>query len=78
MLFALNMQDVHPLRRWLLEHRIKAVEFADRIGVSGSAVSQWLNGQRVPSLRQAVEISDATSGAVQPRDLLPPPQPSPE
>jgi DNA-binding transcriptional regulator YdaS (Cro superfamily) len=70
------MSEIHPLRRWLFDHQMTGLAFAEKVGVSGAAVSQWVNGVRVPSLDLAIKIEDATGGAVKARDMLAPAQAS--
>ena len=64
------MADIHPLNRWLIEHKMTARTFAAQLGVSGAAVSQWINRHRSPGLEMAFRIQDATDGAVRARDMV--------
>lgn len=45
------------------EHRklrgLTAVEFAERVGVSGGAISHWETGRYAPSLEMQIAIADA-------------------
>jgi transcriptional regulator with XRE-family HTH domain len=64
------MSKIHPLRLWLIEHKMTARTFAAQLGVSGGAVSQWIHRQRSPGLEMAFRIQDATDGAVRARDMV--------
>jgi DNA-binding transcriptional regulator YdaS (Cro superfamily) len=50
------------LKAYLKTHKAKAL--AEAIGVSPSYLSDMKKGNRVPSLRVAFAIEDATQGAV--------------
>ena len=62
--------EIHPLRRWLMEHNEGVGAFAARIGVAQSSVSQWLRRNRMPRGIHMAEILKATGGAVTPGDLV--------
>jgi len=61
---------IHPLRRWLFEHQSTMLEFADRIGVSQSYLSEFLRGKKSPSAEVMKRIVAATDGAVTPNDCV--------
>ena len=44
-------------------------EFADKVGCTEAAISQYVNGLRMPSLVVALRIQEATMGLVSCRDL---------
>jgi DNA-binding transcriptional regulator YdaS (Cro superfamily) len=46
-------------------------EFADRVGCTQGAVSQWLMGKNKPSPKRAIDIERATDGAVTAEELCP-------
>lgn len=52
------------LRKYLDEHEETQSAFAERAGVSGGALSDWLAGKRGPDITSAVAIQEATGGAV--------------
>ncbi|MFV0623763.1 helix-turn-helix domain-containing protein [Sphingomonas sp. ac-8] len=58
------------LRAWLRREGMSVRQFAEKIGEPDSIVRKWVYGQRQPSLRKAVAISELTSGEVRANDLL--------
>lgn len=58
------------LSEWFTKPDAKKSKFADRIGLTPSAVTQLCNGDFEPRLRTAVAIEDATGGEVTVRELL--------
>jgi DNA-binding transcriptional regulator YdaS (Cro superfamily) len=59
------------LDTWIRETDTKATDLAERVGLTEASISRIRRGLQTPSLEQAVKISDATGGAVQPHELLP-------
>ncbi len=59
---------MEPLRTYLKTH--KAIALAQAVGISQSYLSDIKNGNRVPSLRVAFAIEDATQGAVPARSWV--------
>lgn len=55
---------------YLKDRNETVVEFAARLGEAENTVRKIVYGQRQPSLPLAVKISAATSGAVQPGELV--------
>lgn len=64
------MGIVHPLAAWLETNPVTRIEFARRIEISESFLSQILSKARRPSLDVAVRIEIATAGAVPASALL--------
>jgi DNA-binding transcriptional regulator YdaS (Cro superfamily) len=60
---------MHPLADYLSRNHIKLKDFARRLKVTPSRVSQICGGE-LPSLELAVAIEAATSGAVRPADMM--------
>lgn len=60
----------HPLSRWLSAHNRTAASFAKELGLTQSALSLWLSGQRTPSSHNMMLILSATNGAVTPNKLV--------
>ena len=58
------------LADYLKENGLTQREFASRIGRSRSYVSMLLSGRKVPGLRTAKSIQDATGGQVSAFSLL--------
>lgn len=59
------------LLRYLRETGMSQAELARRLGVTRSAVNQWLSGATAPSTQQITRIARVTEGAVGPADLIP-------
>lgn len=55
------MGAVEALKRYLEDHKVTQVEFAERMGVKQSTVSDWLNGHITPSTKNLRAISAATN-----------------
>jgi DNA-binding transcriptional regulator YdaS (Cro superfamily) len=53
------------LRDWLHTNRVTYKAFGESIGLHPSQVCRLANRQRVPTLRQAVDIRAATQGDVE-------------
>ena len=66
--FSRRVQDMEQLRTYLKKH--KANVLAEAIGISPSYLSDIKKGNRVPSLRVAFAIEDATEGAVPARSWV--------
>ena len=58
------MTAAHPLKTWLKAHRYDVATFAARIGVTPTAVYQWISGAYKPSPKHAQRAVDFTDGAV--------------
>lgn len=58
------------LADWLDEKKIKRQDFAEKIGVSRSLVSQLCNGAVWPGRDVAARISQETDGAVTANDFV--------
>jgi transcriptional regulator with XRE-family HTH domain len=58
------------LRAYLDEHKIAASVFADRIGVSVTALHRYMNKERWPRADIVRRIVKETGGQVQANDLL--------
>lgn len=74
MIFAAN------LRRLLNKNNMKAIDLAERVGVSSAIVSQWLKGVKIPRMDKVARICKALdcsleelseSDAAPSRDLTP-------
>lgn len=60
--FARILRGMEHLKTYLKTHKAKAL--AQVVGISPSYLSDMKKGNRVPSLRIAFAIEDATQGAV--------------
>ena len=60
------------LDEWLTTTGTTNTALAALLGVTKVTVGRWRQGARCPSLSKALEISEATGGAVRPEDLTPP------
>lgn len=58
------------LKMYLESRNIENKEFADMVGISPGAVSNYKNGIRTPTLAIAIKIKDVTKGKVSIHDLL--------
>jgi transcriptional regulator with XRE-family HTH domain len=47
-----------PLAAWLIESKIRAEDFADKLGVEHSTVYRWLRGDQNPTIETAQAIVD--------------------
>ncbi len=52
------------LEEYLAEEKLTHAEFAARVGVSRSAVTQWVNRITLPSGERMARIHDASGGKV--------------
>ena len=52
------------LNDFLTKSDMPRATFAKRIGVSAAAVTYWVKGDRVPTLKLAIKIRDNTCGLV--------------
>jgi len=68
------MIAIHPLRRWLFEHRLSFEKFGEQVHLSKGMVSQIISGNRYPSAEAIARIRDATNGEVSADDLIPSPK----
>jgi DNA-binding transcriptional regulator YdaS (Cro superfamily) len=59
------------LEKYLKENKILKKDFAKKIGILPSYLSNILSGNRNAGLCLAIRIEDATSGKVTCRDMLP-------
>lgn len=59
------------LSSYLRDTGMTQAEMARRLGVTRSAVNQWLSGITAPSARQIAQIEDITEGRVRLTDLIP-------
>ena len=66
--FSRRVQGMEQLRTYLKKH--KANVLAEAIGISPSYLSDIKKGNRVPSLRVAFAIEDATEGTVPARSWV--------
>lgn len=58
------------LAEYLERDGVSQAEFARRLGVSRSAVGQWIHGHTIPSGRTAVAIVRVTDGLVRFEDIF--------
>lgn len=70
------MHNVHvvgmdKLKQYLSDTQTPQAAFAARVGVDQTTISRIARKRVAPSLELALRIKEATSGAVQPEDLLP-------
>lgn len=63
------MSEIHPLRRWLFEHQETMADFACRIGVAQSYLSEIVNGKKRPRLDLIDKITIATDKALTANDF---------
>lgn len=66
--FARILRGMKHLQKYLKTH--KATALAEAVGISPSYLSDMKKGNRVPSLRVAFAIEEATDGAVPARSWL--------
>lgn len=59
------------LETYLVESKLTQEEFAVRLGVTQSMVSQWIRGIRPVSPQMAIAIEEATSGEILRSDIRP-------
>lgn len=59
------------LETYLRTSEVNKAEFAAKVGVSPSMVSQWLSGHRPIAPRRALRIDEVTGGKVSKHDLCP-------
>lgn len=64
------MPRVTPLKLAIVASGVPAREIAAQIGCSGSVLSKWARGHRVPSATAAVALAEALDTTVE--DLFPP------
>ncbi len=67
---SLRAVNYHPLRVYIRGAGISGAEFAARVSITPSYISQITNGYRFPSRFLAVVIEKATGGAVTAEQLL--------
>jgi len=60
-----------PISEYLKRHELSQKDFAKLMGVSQSAVSQWLSGEKGISLTTASRIEKRTRGEIKVRILFP-------
>lgn len=60
------------IKKYLTEHQVTQRMLAKTLGVTPSAVSQWISGTTEPTGRQAANIIRITHGEVTLDDLYPP------
>lgn len=65
------------LKDWLAENPVTQRQFAGRIGVSDSAMSRYLSGDRIPKPAIITRIFQATGGQVTANDWFAPALPQP-
>ena len=58
------------LKIWIISHNMTMTEFAKKIDVSRTYLSDVTRGTRKPSRRLAKDIEQATNGEVTVKDLL--------
>lgn len=58
------LQGMEQLTSYLKSHSISQTVFAERIGVSQSALSKMCSGSISPALKTALDIARETGGAV--------------
>lgn len=56
------------LEKWLKSKKLTGLELADMLKVSQSAVSRWIHGRRVPTIKYFQAIEKLTGGKVRPQD----------
>lgn len=54
-----NMVFAANLRRLLDDNNMKAIDLAERVGVSNAIVSQWLKGLKIPRMDKVAKICKA-------------------
>jgi hypothetical protein len=60
----------HPLHLWLCKNRIRAIEFAARIGVTTSLITSWYREDAWIGKEVAQAIYRETNGEITPNDFL--------
>lgn len=68
------MEPLHspdPINSYMRQHKLSQKEFATKMGVSQSAVSQWLTGRKSISIRTAEQIEKRSAGKIRVRALFP-------
>lgn len=69
-----EFQPLHspkPILAYMKRHGLTQDDFADRMGYSQSAVSQWLNGRKSISIRTAERLEKRSDGEIKVRALFP-------
>lgn len=64
---------IHPLRRWLFERQTTLAQFGAAHNIAQSALSEWINWKKYPSMEMMLRVAEATGGVVQPNDFRPVP-----
>jgi transcriptional regulator with XRE-family HTH domain len=59
------------LAQYLHDNHLTQSAFAKLVGAGQVQVSMWTNGKAWPTQSMAIEIFNATNGAVTPNDFLP-------
>lgn len=62
------LEKVVTLEKWLKTKKLSGADLAEMLEVSQSAVSRWINGSRVPTIKYFQAIEKVTKGAVRPQD----------
>lgn len=58
------MRGAALLRDWLASQRMTVAGFARVLGVTDESLHHYFAGRRVPNLKSALAIQDATGGSV--------------
>lgn len=56
--------DMNELKQYLKSKHLTQADFAAKLGVTQSRVSEWLTGKRRPGLDMALRIQQVTRGKV--------------
>lgn len=59
------------IQDYLAKHKLSQKSFADKLGVTQTAVSQWINGKTRVDEDNAASIIRVTGGEVSAQDLFP-------
>lgn len=59
------------LAQWLKTEKVTMAAFAERVGVTHSAVSRWCSGEIFPQGEKLIAIRSATNGLVSADDFMP-------
>lgn len=57
------------LNIWLEKKKVSRANFAKMLNMTERGVSMWINGERIPTRENMLEIIEATGGQVKPNDF---------
>lgn len=63
------MNNEHPLKQYLIKHKIKGKRFANEVGITPTQLSNILSCKALPHLDTAAKIQILTKGKIKVMDL---------